>query len=273
MIRTLDATAFNRIANTPTVRPWLGGTDRLDLTAAISNPENFAFLTDDGLGGYIYHRIDAGLFMVHTLSDPAGRGRAMLEARSESLREVFTKSDAVEVVTIVPAGNKGADLWANHAGFREVFGRQRSFDLMGEMVDASYRSLSYGDWVKRDRGNLHDGRAFHSMIHAVTTEDHHPDDPVHDAWVGATMECCAQGAAEKGIALYNRYAVHAGYRPIRVLTAKPLVVDIGTAVLQSDQDGLRVLYVPPSRAKPSLVQDESGASAECLLPPSVPLPA
>ena len=71
--------------------------------------------------------MDAGLYAVHTVSLPEGRGREMLTARSASLREMFTKSDAVEIVTVVPAGNKGADVWASHAGFREVFVRLNSF--------------------------------------------------------------------------------------------------------------------------------------------------
>ena len=240
MIRTLDATRLNEIANHPAVRPWLGGVQVIDLSEAIANPDNFAFLTDDGNGAYVYHRLAAGLYMVHTLSTPEGRGREMLTARTASLREMFVKSDAVEIVTLVPDGNKGADVWASHAGFVEQHRREKAFDLMGEMVGASYRLLSYSAWVVKDRGNLTDGRAFHAMIHEVTADDH-GDDPVHDAFVGATIECCEQGNAAKGIWQYNRYALHAGYRPILVLTANPLVVDIGSAILQVSPDGLEVL--------------------------------
>ncbi len=247
MIRTLEATRFNEIGNEPSVRSWLGGTHVIDLGETIANPDNFAFLTDDQNGGYIYHKLAAGLYMVHTLAIPEGRNRAMLEARSQSLREMFTKSDCIEVVTIVPDGNKGADVWASHAAFREVYRREKAFDLMGEMVGASYRSLAYADWVLRDRANLTDGRAFHAMIHEVTPDDH-GDDPAHDAFVGATIECCDCGNAEKGIALYNRWSLHAGYEPIRVLTARPLVLDIGTAILQNDPDGLRVLHVRQPRS-------------------------
>ena len=109
------------------------------------------------------------------------------------------------------------------------------------------------------------------MIHAVTPDDH-GDDPVHDAWVGATMEACAQGNAEKGIALYNRWALHAGYQAVRVVTARPLVLDIGSAILQSDADGLRVLYVRPSARSALPVQDIPGESA-CPSTQSAQLPA
>lgn len=271
MKRTLHAQALNLIANHPIVRPWLGGRpEPLDLTPIVADPNNFAFLTDDELGGYIYHKKAQGLYEVHTLSTPEGRSRAMLEARSASLREVFTKSDAVEVVTQVPDGNKGADIWASHAGFREVFRREKAFDLMGEKVGASYRSLSYGDWCLRDKACLYDGRQFHEAIHQFTADDH-GDDPVHDAWVGATVEGCLQGNADKAIALFNRWAVHAGYEVIQVVTAKPLVLDIRSCIIQYDADGLQVLHIrQPREALP--VQDESG-DAECQSPPSVPLQA
>ena len=257
MIRTLSAERFNIMIGHPEVRPWVGGTHDIDLTETVANPENFAFLTDEGWGGYIYHKLDVGLYAVHTLSLPSGRTREMLEARSASLREMFIKSDAVRIVTVVPDGNKGADLWAQRAGFRELFRRIKSFDLMGEMVDASYRALTYDEWVTKDAGNLSDGRAFHRMIHEVTPDDH-GDDPVHDAWCGATIEGCAAGNAEKALTCYNRWALHAGYQPVRVLTAHPLVLDIGTALLQSDPDGLRVLYVRPFARSAPHVEDLSG---------------
>ena len=265
MIRTLHARRFNEIASNPVVRPWLGGTQPIDLTETIANPENFAFLTDEGNGGYIYHKVGIGLYSVHTLSLPEGRTRQMLEARTASLREMFIKSDAVQIDTIVPAGNRGADIWASHAGFREVFTREKAFDLMGEMVDVSYRSLNYIDWAIRDRANREEGRVFHKAIHELTPDDH-GDDPVHDGMVGATLEGCINGNIEKAITFYNRWAVHAGYQTISVVTARPLVVDIGTCLIQYDVDGLQVLHVRQARSAPT-VQDESGDTSSCQPPP------
>lgn len=265
MNRTLDATILNALANEPTVRPWLGGTQVLDLTSVVANPENFAFLTDEQKGGYIYHKLAQGLYMVHTLSVPEGRGRQMLEARTASLREMFTKSDAIEIATLVPDGNKGADVWAAHAGFHEVWRRPKAFNLMGEMVGVSYRSLPYVAWGIRDKASKYDGAQFHAQLHAIIPDDH-GEDPVHDAMVGATMECCLQGNAEKGIALYNRWGAHAGYEQIRVVTVRPLVLDIRSCVIQYDADGLHVLHVrEPAQSAP--VEDADAGAAECQLPP------
>lgn len=266
MHRSIDAAPFNAIANLPVVRPWLGGKKTLDLTGLLADVNNFAFLTEDEQGAYIYCRKDLGLYEVHTLATPEGRGRQMLNARSESLRAMFTMTDCVQVNTMVPDGNKGADVWAAHAGFREVFRREKSFDLMGEMVGVSYRSLSYLDWAQKDRTNRLEGERFHAFIHQYVPDDH-GEDPIHDAVVGATIECCNQSNAEKGIALYGRWASHAGYEPIRVLTARPLVIDIQSCILQYDPSGMQVLYVREG-PKGSTVEDDTEPS-ECQSPPSV----
>src|SRR5215472_2979563 len=116
MRRTLDPLEFNEIAAHPEVRPWLGGSGPIDLTDLIADPENHAFLTDSGKGGYIYHKRAAGLYEVHTLSLPDGRGRELLKARDASLAAMFLKTDALEIRTVVPDGNAGADRWSAHAG-------------------------------------------------------------------------------------------------------------------------------------------------------------
>lgn len=238
--RTLDPARFNEIANDPEVRPWLGGSGELDLMGHISNPENFAFLTDDETGGFFYHKRAIGLYEVHTVSLPKGRGQTLLETRSASLRAMFMQSDAIEIVTTVPDGNRAADAYSIDAGFHETFRREACFDLKGEMVGASYRSLGYGEWVLKDQLNTFNGKIFHDFVHQSTPDDHGPDS-VHDAWVGATMEGCRHGNAAKCIGLYNRWAVQAGYEPLNVLSANPLTVDMRSAVLQLDADGLHVL--------------------------------
>jgi hypothetical protein len=245
--RTLHATVFNAIANDPEVRCWLGGDGPIDLADLLANPLNLAFLAEDEMGGFIYCWKAPGLYEVHTLSLPAGRGRALLTARNASLREMFTATDALEIVTMIPDGNSAAAHYAEHAGFGETFRRERCFDLMGQKVGASFQSLAYQTWALGDRGCRLDGIGFHEMIHRFVPDDH-GEDPAHDAMVGATVECCAQNNAEKGLALYNRWALTAGYEPARVLTARPLVVDIGNAVVQISAGGLQVLRTRSARS-------------------------
>lgn len=239
--RTLSATVFNEIAAHPEVRPWLGGTQEIDLTDLAADPDNFCFITESQKGGYIYHKKAAGLYEVHTLSLPDGRGRELLKARDASLADMFLKTDAIEIRTTVPDGNSGADRWSAHAGFREMFRREGSFNLFDGPVGASYRSLGYEDWVSLDPENRKTGQRFHYSLHLVIPDDH-GDDPIHDAWVGATIQAIEHGNPVKAISLYNRWCAHSGYEPILIKTLNPLVLDIKTCLLQYDGDGLHILH-------------------------------
>lgn len=263
MKRVLDPEPFNLIANHPEVRPWLGGTEKIELAPLVSDVENFCFLTDSEKGGYVYHKKAAGLYEVHTLSLPDGRGREMLKARDASLAAMFLKSDALEIVTTIPDGNRGADRWSAHAGFREMYRREGAFPLMDGLVGASYRSLGHSDWVRLDPENRANGKRFHDSLHQFVPDDH-GEDPIHDAWVGATLSAIEHGNAGKAVALYNRWALHAGYVTIVARTFNPLVLDIKSCVLQYDGDGLHILR--PARSAPSLEE-----SAACLLESRPPL--
>ena len=265
MKRTLDATRLNEIANHPEVRPWLGGNGAIDLTAFASNPENFAFLSADEGGAHVFHKKALGFYEVHTLSLPEGRNRAMVNCRNGAFRAMFLTTDATEIVTLVPDGNKGAGVWANHAGFREVFRREGAFNLMGEKVGVSYRSLTYADWVLWDKENRGDGEDFHAFIHQYTPDDHGAD-PVHDAWAGATIDGCRQGNGAKCVGLYNRWTLHSGYEPISVLSLTPLCLDIRSAIIEVKADGLNVLSVREARSAPLPIEELE--STEC---PSQPL--
>lgn len=261
MRRILDPAPFDAIGNDPEVRPWLSGDGPINTAHIVQSTDNFCFLTQDRGGAYIYHRKQAGLYEVHTLSLPASRGRQMLEARTESLRFMFTATDALEIVTVVPDGNRGADVWAARAGFREAFRREGAVWLQGEMVGASYRSLTYADWATRDPLARKAGQMFHDEIHRFTPDDH-GEDPVHDAFAGAALLMVREGNAGKAVTLYNRFALHAGYAPISLLSLYPPTLDIVTAIVQITQAGLDVIHVRSARSAPSLIEDDG--DARCL---------
>lgn len=230
MIRSLDPAPFNLLANDQCVRPWIGGTDPLDLSPVISNPENYCFLTECGQGAYIVRQLHLGLFECHSLATPPARGKPMLRLMRDGFRYLFTATPAIELVTTCPDGNPAAARWADLAGFREVYRREGSFNMGGTMVGASYRSLAYADWVLKDPRNRIEGEAFHEMLEAHRPHTH-PPDPVHDAYVGATVEGCRQGNIAKAAMWYNRFAGHAGYMQSEVLSVTPPVCNIGDAIV------------------------------------------
>lgn len=271
MIRTLDPAPLIKLAQHPLVRSWLGGTEDIApiLQSAVANVQNYAFLAEDNAGAYLYVCKAQGMYEVHTLSIPEGKSRElvrqMAKARAESLRFMFLETDAHEIVTLVPKPNGPAMNWATHAGFKVDFLREKAFDLMGDMVDALYLSLPYGNWVLTDPANRREGQAFHAFIHQYTPDDHGQDE-THDGWVGATLDGAQRGNVVKCITLYNRWAVRAGYEPLRVLTLNPLVIDVRSAILQLTADGLECLHVrerPEGRLPP--VQDTGEPACPSLL--------
>lgn len=246
MKRTLSAQAFNVIANHPEVRPWLGfGSGELDLTAIVEDTSNVCFLTPEEDGGYILHKLHPGLYEAHTLALPSARGRPMLETMRDGFATMFMATDAIEIVTRVPDGNEKAAKWADVAGFREVFRREHAFMLMDETVGVSFRSLHYGDWVLRDKRHLELGRLFHEKLSTHSGHIPHADDPVHDAWVGATMGGCIEGNVSKAIGLFNRWAAFSGYHQATILSLNPPMIHTGDATVQLVSGRLDVLKLGP----------------------------
>jgi hypothetical protein len=246
--RTLDATHFIDIANHPEVRPWLGFDDPLtdiapQFAAVVSDANNFAFMTAQKDGGYLLLKLQPGLYAAHSMAMPAARGRPMAKLMREWFATMFRATDAIEIVTQVPDKNEAARGWSVLAGFRDTFRREAFFPLMGERIGCQFMSLHWNDWAVKDRENLQLGRAFHAMIDQHRGEPSHPADPVHDAMVGATIGCCTEGNANKGIGLYNRWASVAGYHQATLLSAAPVTVDTGDAVVQIEGGKLDVLTV------------------------------
>jgi hypothetical protein len=262
MIRALDPEPINAIANDPGVRPWLGGKDPLDLTAVVSNPENVTLLTDCVKGAYVLVKHHPGLYEAHSMALPEARGKPMLTLMREGLRFLFTATDCIEVWTHCPDGNAAASRWADIAGFRQAYRREGAIDLNGEMVGCSYRSYTYTAWVERDPLNKRLGEQFHIEMQTLRSHSH-PDDPVHDAWAGATIAGCMAGNVVKACALYSRWASIAGYLPATVLGEHPPTVDIADAVLSISNGQLQILKLSRREASPAETAPQGEAFPQC----------
>lgn len=234
--RTLDAAFLNSVANHPEVFPWIGAEKEIDLTDIVSNPANFALVTE--YGGWVFVRHDAGTYELHTLILPEGRGRHSLKAWKEAARYMFCRTDAREIVTRVPEHNKGADFAARACGFKERFARVNAFKpLEGPAVNVSFRALTLDDWWPTDTAVADMGHAFHLQIEAAKGAPNHPDDDTHDRAVGATCLMVLSGVYRKAVWFYNRWALLAGYEPIKFLSDAPFLIDIGNGIIVTAIDG------------------------------------
>lgn len=245
--RTMDARLLNAVANSPEVRPWVGGgTEPLDLTQLIGNPNNFAFQFEHG--GFLVTKLDGGTYECHSLVMPEGRGSPALEAIREGLRFMFSATDALEIVTKVPAGNGAALGMARSAGFSKIFEREKAWDNPdGTKVGCDYFSLTFNKWRQRDQVVAERGVWFHERLEseiakAGATVPLHDEDIAHNRAVGAAVLMFLAANPLKAVALYNRWAAFAGYQTIRLVSVTPPVVDMGDvvfAVRNGDMEMLR----------------------------------
>lgn len=243
--RTFDPKRFNEIANHGDVRPWLGGGDGpLDLSALVGNPANVALMGEHG--GFIGHKIDQGLYEVHSLFLPEGRGENALECMREGARFMFCATDCAELITKCPDENRGALGLARSAGFQEMFRREQAWRHGGGLVGCSYQNLTLNRWRGRDPKIEGVGHWFHEKLTAAKRAQGsdlpvHDDDPAHDRAVGASVLMVLAGNPRKAVWSYNRWAMFAGYAPIELVSEAPVVLDVVDAVVTPNGFDMEVL--------------------------------
>ena len=233
--RTLDPGFLTAVANHAQVRPHIGGEGPIELGPLIADPANIAIEAEHG--GWLLLRHEAGVFELHTLFLPEGRGEGYFEAAREALTFVFTASEAREIVTRIPASSRREAFAAARCGFVERFTRARAFAGPRGLEAVFYRALSLDAWMFAEPACGQAGRAFHAQLEAAkaaagSEREAHPDDPAHDAAAGAAALMVRAGNAKKGVWAYNRWARLAGYQPIALLSESPLLIDVGDGVVQ-----------------------------------------
>lgn len=239
--RTMNAAFLTEVANHPEVRPWLGAPDIpvLDLTPLVGNPENIAIETKGG--GWILQAMAPGVYEIHSLFLPEGRGKPFMAGAREMLRYVFTATDATEILTKCPDDNGGARMAASLVGFRERFRRD---DAWAPGVGISYQAFTIDDWFIRDAEALRAGRLFHETLERAKATSGselpvHAEDPAHDKAAGGAVLMAWRGNTAKGVAFYNRWASFAGYATVSMVG--PGIVDVRDGIVELQGGEVTVL--------------------------------
>lgn len=241
--RTFDPSLLNQVINHPQVRPWMApGDGPLDVTAVVSNPANFALVTEGG--GFILHNQGQGIYEVHSQFLPEHRTNTR-EAMRAGFDYMFTRTDCERVVTQVPDNNRAAQCLAKAARFRPMFRREQ-----GLLGPTEYMGLSIDEWAQDNRSLEADGEWFHDQLEqakkahgsALPVHDH---DPAHERAVGAAVRMVRAGNAAKGVNFYNRWARFAGYAQITLISTQPVVIDVVDAVVGNDMEILLCRQAQP----------------------------
>lgn len=245
--RSFDVAMANAIINDPSVFPLvaMGTTEPLDLAPLIADHRNVLLEAEGGF--VLFCHDEPGIYQVHTAFLQNHRGKHAIVASLEAYRWMFTHTECMILLTMIPVFNRAAALSARIVGFAPDFERAAFWPKDGELGPTKFYSLHYRDWLKRDSEYLTAaGRQFHAELDAeyerLGRAPHaHPDEACHDLAAGACAETIYGGQPEKAALLYNRWARFAGYGQISVLSRSPLVIDIGEAVLMIGERGFRVV--------------------------------
>lgn len=228
--RTMDAAYLNSIANHPDVRPYIGGAGQADLGPILASAANYALVTEGG--GWLLQPLMAGTYELHTLVAPEGRGKPFFAAAREGLRWMFTRTDALEILTRCPDDNPGARMAATIMGFRERFHRDNAW---APGVGVSYQAFTLDDWMARDRTIEKVGREFSEVLGL------NHEDQTYDRMMGAAILMVKAAQTAKAVAVFNRIAVFAGYVPMQAYG--PATIGTGDAVLEIVDGAISVLMV------------------------------
>lgn len=231
--RIFDAAHVNRICNHPAVRPGLGGEGEIDVSSVLADDKNYALFGPEG--GFILHAGPGASFEAHSQFTPEGR-KSSIRAMLAGMDYMFTRTNCLQITTFLPDGNKGAQGLARAGGFRPWF--RRDNHICGPGMQAR---IDIDDWICRTKDLEADGHRFHEALEGAGGETNHADDPVHERYVGAALRMFERGQSRKAEALYNRWAVNAGYVPCRLLSDNPPVVDTGNAVVTLADGKMEVL--------------------------------
>ena len=217
--RHYNADFINSVINDPSVSEGAEVKGIADVSAIVVDLNNYVLVNE--YGGFVVIRKLPGIYECHTQFLPSGRGLSAVMAAKEAFRYMFLHTDCERVVTKANAAN------AVVQRFTSQFFRKR-----GCAGGYFYYSADIDDWIATDNACLEAGQQFHQ---GIEEDVNHDDDSMHDRFVGAAILLARHGNLYKGQAVYNRWAVMAGYEPLLVLSERPIIVQAGDMRLCVDE--------------------------------------
>lgn len=243
--RQTSADRINQVINHPSVYPWVRGSleGELDLSNVISDTRNFALFGEHG--GVIFKCLQPGIYEAHTQVVPEGRGSWTIKMVRAALQWMFTRTDALEIVTQVPRGNVAALALTRRVGFVFEFTNPKGWVKDGKHIESDIYGHRIQDWMRIAPDLCSIGHHFHDQLEEKyrqigRDEPSHADDVVHDRYVGAAFAMVRGGQPHKAQIFYNRWAALAGYEAMRVLSVNPMTIDIRDAIIVMNQNDFQV---------------------------------
>lgn len=250
--RQHSADRINVILNHPAIRPWVANDSDgvIDLSETIADSRNVVLM--GAHGGIAFLWMQPGVYEAHTQVLPAGRGGWTCELTEACARHMFTKTDAYDIATRVPAGHVAAKAAAEAQGMRYEFTRPDGVRFRNRIVDAHLYSFRLQDWVPTGAGLVQTGQWFHERLHEEAArlgiqETPHTDDENHNRYLGAAVEMVFGGQTLKGLGFYNRWvsmsrqAREGKLQHVSLVSVEPTIIQFDLGFLKFSEGDIEVI--------------------------------
>lgn len=262
--RDFSAERLNQIVNDPAVYPLVHGpiSGELDMTVAVQNQLNVNLVGEHG--GILFQHISPGMYEAHTNVLPFGRGKWAFDMACEAVHWMFTRTDAIEVLSMCPKGNIRAKALCravcNALGGRlDFMGVQRWLSDQGEEVPAEIWAIGMQDWIRMAPELLPMGTKFFAVLQEQLRQSGFASrfkmadvDVGIRRIAGLTLELLSGGQHGKAKLFWDRYAAFNNLPMLEISCYKPLTVQLGGFLLIIRPDGS--FWVPRIEASAETLQ-------------------
>ena len=203
--RQRDAKRLNEIVNHESVKPHLQflSDGPIDLSDLVRDPANYLLMGEHG--GVLFIRLQNGLYEAHTQVLPQGRGTGVLDLARLAQQWMFTRTDALELVSKCPTlRTKALAKCVNGRLDCTVTGHD------GKPVDV-YR-VTIQNWMAGARDLENIGARCAALLDLADYG------PMLHRPLGIAAEMFRRNQPVKAVIFFNRWAMLAGHPPMSIVS-------------------------------------------------------
>lgn len=244
-----DAKRINQILNHPGVYSWISDDDNIDMTETLKKLGVVGLLGDYGC--VIFHPIQLGIYEFHIAVLPDHQGEYVSRFFREVCDWIFTRTNAVEIITRCPENNRPAKMACSREGMDHIFHTRPLFLSGGKLFPYKVYGMTVQKWATLSESLVDQGKLFHQLLEDEYTkiggdilEKHyanHFEDNTHDRYVGGAFMMVKAGFPQKAVSFYNRWAIPSDYQAISVVSLEPLVIDLVMSKIRFNKSGFEVI--------------------------------
>lgn len=232
--REIDPDRVNAVINHPSINPWVGGPERLDMAMILGEKRNVFLAGDHGLIYFLH--MCPGIYECQPCVLPEGRGRWSIEFCRKAVNYMFTGTDCWEIMGGIPEHNRPSMAIARALHMTIEFSRPMTKPVNGIMSTMHTFRGTLQEWIG------HYGDAYYNKgLKFIQQLQHVAPVPLSAdvntcRYVGITKAMLELGQAGKAVSFFNRWAYVTRQPTVTLLSRSPLVIAVGGIKLEFTAD-------------------------------------